>query len=608
MPELPPDSWNAVYGLAYFTMGLAVVVRASANASSRFRNRLFALGVFGLLRAASLWSILIFDLPRGDLISLREVVHLPAYFALYYFALGWNERRPWLAHAVVMVSVCALLIAFLLATDTLYLQIARRLGVIFPVTVCAALVFLRDPSFHFGTRVSDALRWCVATGFFVFASLALVFAPGTFFPASVLNTDNFEAVTGMPVNFARVVTIVLITVGVLALLNQFTAAMRHQRKRALEAIHRKLQKALDIGKLGNWEWSIDGRVSIPSKNAFSILGVAHEKLRPGFKGFFEHVHPEDRAAVKEAFERTIEQHMAYNIYHRIITSDGVVRHIHSQGEVENDPNGRACRVLGVMQDVTEFTEAKIAAEAASEAKSSFVSNMSHELRTPLNAILGFSEVMKLEMYGPLGDPLYREYAADIHSSGKHLLAMVNDILNFSRLEAGKTELIESHAISIDKLLDKCARWMDVQASKAGVTLSVNVAAGTPALRGDEDLLTRAVLNLLSNAVKFTPAGGRIELRGKENDAGGLTISIRDTGKGMRADQITHIGEPFLQFDETLRRKYNGTGLGLLITKQLVELHGGKLEVQSMPDVGTAVSINMPPERSVRKVLSDTHAA
>ena len=606
--RLTPEYISLLYGAAYFIMGFAIVVRASACPASNFRSRLFALGVFGLLRAASLWTVLFYELPRGDPFALREVIHLPAYFALFYFAFGWNEKRPMLAHAVSLAAIAVLTLTFLFVTDPLQMHVARRTIVIIPATACAAIVFLKDGAFQFPSPFSNGMRWLVAFGFLTYSGLSLFFRPGEFFPTTLFNTDNLAAVTGTTILPLRAAIIVLITIGILGLLNSFDVAMRRQTRQALDTADRKLRKALDISKLGDWEWDIATDESNLSDNYFKILGMDKKDHKPGLHNFLEHVHPDDRAMVQHAVETALAQRTGFEIGFRILWPDGSVRYVQSFGEAELGPDGRTRRMIGVIHDITEITEARIAAEEASAAKSNFIANISHELRTPLNAILGFSEVMKMKAFGPLGDARYESYAEDIHKSGRHLLSIINDILSISRLEAGRVDLREEVAVDIQKLLDNCANWVRGQASEAGIELRVRSALGLPSLRGDPRLLTQILLNLLSNAVKFTPRGGRVELSARIRESGGIAIAIRDTGIGMSPDQVARIGERFLQFDSGLERKYAGTGIGLSIVKRMVEAHGGELRIESEPDVGTTVSVHMPPERCEARASSGTRAA
>jgi signal transduction histidine kinase len=238
-----------------------------------------------------------------------------------------------------------------------------------------------------------------------------------------------------------------------------------------------------------------------------------------------------------------------------------------------------------------------AAQAANEAKSRFIANMSHELRTPLNAIIGFSEVMNSEIYGALGNEKYREYASDIHNSGRHLLSLINDILSISRLEIGKAEL-KDEEINLSDLINRCVRWVGGHAFESGVELKEDIGPDVPSLRADPRSMTQVLLNLLSNAVKFTPRGGKVTIAAKARADGGVELCVQDTGIGMTRDKIERIGTPFLQFEDGLARRFEGAGLGLSIAKRLVELHGGQLTITSSVGIGTTASIQMPPERSI----------
>jgi len=235
------------------------------------------------------------------------------------------------------------------------------------------------------------------------------------------------------------------------------------------------------------------------------------------------------------------------------------------------------------------------AEAASVAKSQFLANISHELRTPLNAILGFSEIMKSEMFGPLGTPQYCGYAADIHDSGSHLLTVINDILDLSKIEAGKFELNEEDC-DIARLVRDAVRFVAERADSAGLGLQQRLAPALPAVRADGRLIKQILLNLLSNAIKFSPAGGLVTVAAEVDREVGLSLTVADTGIGIAADQLERVLQPFTQVENTLTRTHAGTGLGLPLCKSLIELHGGRLVLESAVGRGTAVTITLPKER------------
>ena len=217
--------------------------------------------------------------------------------------------------------------------------------------------------------------------------------------------------------------------------------------------------------------------------------------------------------------------------------------------------------------------------------------MSHELRTPLNAVMGFSETMMGEPYGPLGSPRYREYLDCIHTSGAHLLSLINDILDIARFDAGQGELKEDIFDPAAEIAD-ITRMMQPQAEKAGVTLFVDVAPDLPQMRGDRRRIRQILLNLLSNGLKFTKAGGRVTVRACRT-AEGLVMQVTDTGIGIAPHDFSKALEPFGQVDSSLARKYEGTGLGLPLTRQMVELHGGQLTLESVLGQGTCVTVTLP---------------
>jgi signal transduction histidine kinase len=239
----------------------------------------------------------------------------------------------------------------------------------------------------------------------------------------------------------------------------------------------------------------------------------------------------------------------------------------------------------------ELDVARHQAEGAQRARGRFIANMSHELRTPLNAIIGFAEIFRGELFGPLGNPRYQEFAADIHGSGEHLLGIVNSILDLAKIDSGKLALADD-SVDVRDLLEFSGRQVAEAARSGGIELVVRPPAEGAAVRGDPIRLRQVLLNLLSNAVKFTSPGGHVVLSAEE--AGDLfVLRVADTGIGMKEDDIEKVMQPFYQVDNDLTRRAQGTGLGLPLTKSLIELQGGRMTIESRPGEGTIVSVYMP---------------
>jgi len=236
------------------------------------------------------------------------------------------------------------------------------------------------------------------------------------------------------------------------------------------------------------------------------------------------------------------------------------------------------------------------AMVAEKAKDDFHANMAHELRTPLNAIIGFSDLIKQQTFGPLGNAKYAEYVNDIHGSGAHLLDVINDILDTSSLENDKMQLQESDHVDMGECIDFSLKLASNKAEENGVTLSHDLPYGMPLFRVDEKRIKQILLNLLSNAVKFTPEGGEVSLDGAFGQNGDFLITVRDTGIGMDEEGIEQALTPYGQVDSNLSREHTGTGLGLPLAKSLVELHGGEMEIKSVPGEGTAITFSIPAER------------
>jgi signal transduction histidine kinase len=237
------------------------------------------------------------------------------------------------------------------------------------------------------------------------------------------------------------------------------------------------------------------------------------------------------------------------------------------------------------------------AEHANIAKSRFLANMSHELRTPLNSIIGFAEIMNKQVFGTIDNPRYLEYAGDIHGSGEHLLNLINDILDLSKVEAGAMDINEG-TINLAEAMRECEAMLKDEAKKIGIRLVLSMPDNLPNFCGDALRLKQIFINLMSNAIKFTPAGGTITLAAARVDTGGIRISVADTGIGIAAEDMNRILLPFEQAEGHLEHSAQGTGLGLALSKSLTELHGGELSLVSAPGAGTTVTLTFPPERTL----------
>ncbi|MFM9863394.1 MAG: sensor histidine kinase [Micropepsaceae bacterium] len=243
----------------------------------------------------------------------------------------------------------------------------------------------------------------------------------------------------------------------------------------------------------------------------------------------------------------------------------------------------------------ESDKARSRAEAASQAKSKFLANMSHELRTPLNAILGFSEVMRDEVFGNLGSRQYVGYASDIHKSGEHLLGLINDVLDLSRIEAGRF-VVRAEEINVPEAIKAAYAMFEMRASASGIRLKAEIDPALPLLLADERACRQILINLISNAVKFTPAGGTVTTFARRSAGGGMEVGVTDTGAGIDPADVATVFEAFGQGRHDIAVNEKGTGLGLPIVRGLVEAHGGKVRLDSVLGKGTTVLCTFPRER------------
>lgn len=275
--------------------------------------------------------------------------------------------------------------------------------------------------------------------------------------------------------------------------------------------------------------------------------------------------------------------------------DKTGRNSHKQREITSLIAARVSLELQRREAEHQLRQAKEAAEIASRAKSEFLANMSHELRTPLNAVIGFSQMIGEEILGPVGRVEYKEYARDIHASSLHLLQIINDILDVSKIEAGMLTLHDA-AVEFGSIVRSCCRLVEARAAASEIALTTDIAEALPVISADERMLKQITLNLLSNALKFTPKGGAVALSARPRHDDGLIFTVKDTGIGIAREDFDKIFRPFGQVDSSLSRRFEGTGLGLPLTKGLVELHGGTIELESEVGRGTCITIFLPKRR------------
>lgn len=375
------------------------------------------------------------------------------------------------------------------------------------------------------------------------------------------------------------------------------------QKEALKKHEKQLSRAESLAGMGHWQWQV-GRDEIEwSKELYQIFGVKPEEFTPTLESMSTLVHRRDVDRVNHVFQRALLGQNSYEVEFRINRPDGETRYIRCEGRcAANDEEG-ATGLYGIMQDMTErrlyeqqLRAAKDTAERAYAAKSQFLANMSHELRTPLNAIIGFSEMMQRQLLGPLGNEKYVEYITGIRESGEHLLDLISDILDMSKIEAGKYEL-ELQDLNVAKTLRMAVHMIENRALENGVRISTKALTDKKLkIIADRRAFLQIMLNLLSNAVKFSREAGdvRIECHKREDY---IALKVIDNGIGIPANKLARITRPFEQASTSYAREHEGSGLGLAITKELTELHGGALHIESSVDIGTTVTVRLPYDAS-----------
>ncbi len=369
-------------------------------------------------------------------------------------------------------------------------------------------------------------------------------------------------------------------------------------KNSLKRQEKKLKEAEAIGHIGQWEWKVGSEEISFSDELYKIFGIEKRSFKPTLERITSMLHRDDAGRMEQVFQRAIIEQNDYDMDFRITRLDGETRFIRCEGRCEADSEDDVIALYGIMQDVTDtmrkewdLRQAKESVERAYAAKTQFLANMSHELRTPLNAIIGFSEMMERQLLGPIGTEKYLEYIGGIRQSGEHLLDLISDILDMSKIEAGKYDLAVEE-FNLTKVIRMAIHMMEGRAVNNEIKINIESENEDRKIVADRRAVMQMVLNILSNAVKFSHKGGHINVSVFEKKEFCL-IKIQDEGIGIPANKLVNITMPFEQAETDYTREYEGTGLGLSITKELAEIHGGSLDIESVLDEGTCVTIKLP---------------
>lgn len=364
-----------------------------------------------------------------------------------------------------------------------------------------------------------------------------------------------------------------------------------------------IQMAMHDANDGLWDLNLQTMECRMSARMLEMLGYSTDEVEHTLTTVMALMHPEDVVAANEVFRPVLDGIADdFTNYPRFIHKDGSVKHFLCRGKTVRDLNGTVRRIVGWHTDITERMEyerrlqtlveennrARQAAEAANRAKSAFLATISHELRTPLNAIVGFSELLQT---GAVPTDQAGEYMDLINSAGLKLLSLINDVLDYSKIEAGVTTMNPADLLIAEEIRQGAALQLGA-ASLAGLTVEIDPGPEDLRLWADSRAVRQIVNNLLSNAVKFTAPGGHIQLWVEELPEE-ISLYVSDTGIGIDPDLLPLLGQPFRQGDESYTRRYQGTGLGLSLVRALADLHKGRLNITSMPGVGTTVSVHFP---------------
>jgi PAS domain S-box-containing protein len=387
---------------------------------------------------------------------------------------------------------------------------------------------------------------------------------------------------------------------------------RNQAQQALIEVEARYKSIWERAAFGLFQLGVDGKYITANPALFKILGY---KSLPEMQASIENANKQVYVNYRERmkFLRALEQNNELKNWEtQVKRKDGVLIWINENSRLVRDADGQPLYIEGSVEDVTERVEtsstlqsAKMDSDMANRAKSEFLANMSHELRTPLNSIIGFSEIIRDEVMGPIGQKAYWEYARDINNSGQRLLRIINEILDISRIETGERELNES-MVDLKKLSEKCIDILGGKIHSAELNLVLEIPDDTPNILGEELAIKQMLMNILSNAIKFTPSKGKITISAEVEDKGSLRFAITDTGVGINESEIESALSPFTQLDGSdLSRQNSGTGLGLTLVNALIKMHNGRLELVSQKGIGTTATLLFPLDRVLPKNVSQS---
>ncbi len=491
----------------------------------------------------------------------------------------------------------------------------------------------------FGNFGADAVgEQVMETSMFTSGSLAKnalgpVFKDGSDSISSFLTIQGFPLIIGTSINRdsaffefnERMYWLLLIGLGgvlvivlVMARLIQATSKkdIAEKELRLELSEHQKTGKALneseerfrDIAQsTADWIWEVneDAVYTFASSNVGNVLGYETEEVLG--KTPFDLMPSEEAKKVRAEFQKIVEKKEPFSgLENTNLHRDGHLVVLETAGVPIFSPTGEFRGYRGCDRDITERKQAedqiriaKEEAEKANNAKTEFLSNMSHELRTPLNSIIGFSQMLEAETFGPLGKPENKEYVEFIHNSGRHLHRIIGDILDLSKIEAGEYDLFEEK-IELSEMIDEAHGMISGRASGKQLAFPADVPRNLPLLKADRLKVLQILLNLLSNSIKFTPESGVVGIEVSTKEKNSIQIIVKDTGRGIKPEDMERIKKPFVQAGNTYTRSYEGSGLGLALVHSLMSLHDGSVKIESKLDEGTTVILTFPPERTLAR--------